>query len=106
MVNLLWPTAIACIFRGNLYNTYTMKVLTTTQARARIKSIVDRAKYRGEAFAIGRRHSIDAVVIGFPEAYNKDVDDITNVNAYSRSFDFLAYEPDLYSPSDVKRKHA
>ncbi len=82
-----------------------MKVLTTTQARKQIKTIVDRVKYRGESFAIGRRHSIDAVVISFPEAYNRDVDDITNVNAYSKSFEFLSSEPELYSRADVK-KHA
>ena len=83
-----------------------MKVLTTTQARARIKSIVDRAKYRGESFAIGRRHSIDAVVVAFPQEYNKDADDITNVNAYSKSFAFLDEEPELYSRADLKKKHA
>jgi len=94
-----------CALRISLYNMY-MKALTTTQARARIKAIIDRAKYHGESFAIERRHSIDAIVIGFPEAYNKDVNDITNVNAYSKSFAFLADEPDLYAPSDVRSTHA
>ena len=83
-----------------------MKIVSTTQARKNIKSIVDRVKYRGEVFGIGRRHSIDAVVVQFPEAYNKDVSDITNVNAYSRSFGFLADEPDIYSAADAKPYHA
>lgn len=82
-----------------------MKIFTTTTARKRMKDIVDRAKYRGEVFGIGRRDSIDAVVIGFPRAYSDAVNDITNVNAYSRSFDFLKDEPDLYSVSDLKERY-
>ena len=88
-----------------LYNGL-MKVLTTTDARKRIKNIVDRAKYRGEVFAIGRRNSIDAVLIGFPRAYSDSVNDITNVNTYSKSFDFLATEPELYSIADLKKRYA
>ena len=33
----------------------------------------------------------------FPRDYNKDLNEITNINTYSSSFDFLADEPDLYS---------
>ena len=71
-----------------------------------MKEIVNRARYRGEVFAIGRRNAIDAVLIGFPHEYNADVNDITNVNAYSRSFDFLQGEPDLYSIADLKKRYA
>ena len=83
-----------------------MKVLSTTNARKGMKEIVNRARYRGEVFAIGRRNAIDAVLIGFPQAYNDDVNDITNVNTYSRSFDFLEGEPDVYSVSDLKKRYA
>ena len=82
-----------------------MKILTTTQARKHIKNIVDRVKYRGEVFAIGRRNSIDALVINFPDMYNGNVDEITNINALSRSFDFLREEPELYSRVDVIKKY-
>ena len=83
-----------------------MQVFTTTKVRANIKTIVDRAKYRGETFGIGRRDSIDAIVIGFPSHFNAAVNDITNVNAYSKSFDFLSHEPELYSVADVKKRYA
>ncbi len=82
-----------------------MKVLSTTHARKNIKEIVNRARYRGEVFAIGRRNAIDAVLIGFPHTYNDALDDITNVNAYSRVFDFLSNEPELYSASDLKKRY-
>lgn len=87
-----------------LYTTY-MKVLSTTNARKNIKEIVNRARYRGEVFAIGRRNVVDAVLIGFPQCFNDQLNDITNANAYSRSFDFLANEPELYSVSDLKKRY-
>ena len=83
-----------------------MKIVTTTNARKHIKTIIDRVKYHGEVFGIGRRKSIDVVVLKFPDSYNPAVNDITNVNAYSKSFDFLKDEPELYSRTDVRKKYA
>ncbi len=83
-----------------------MKLISTTTARKNIKEIVNRARYGGEVFAIGRRDDIEAVLLGFPLFYNDKLDDITNINTYSQAFDFLAAEPDLYSPSDLKKRHA
>jgi len=83
-----------------------MKVVTTTNARKNISAIIDRVKYRGEVFGIGRRDSIDAIVLKFPEMYNRALNDITNINTYSKSFDFLKDEPNLYSPADLKKRYA
>ena len=83
-----------------------MKVITTTNARKNIKTIIDRVKYHGEVFGIGRRNSIDVVVLKFPETYNRAVNDITNINAYSKSLDFLKDEPDIYSVADLKKWYA
>ncbi len=87
-----------------LYN-IGMKIITTTKARKDIGNIINQVKYHGDVFAIGRRNSIDALLIQFPETYNKDVNDITNANAYSRSFDFLGTEPEIYSALDLKKKY-
>jgi len=88
-----------------VYNMYIMNVVTTTNARKNISEIINRVKMRGEVFGIGRRNSIDALIIQFPSAYNKDLNDITNINALSHSFDFLQDEPELYSVSDLKKKY-
>jgi len=82
-----------------------MKIITTTKARKDIGNIINRVKYYGDVFAIGRRNSIDALLIQFPGTYNKEVDDITNINAYSRSFSFLNNEPEIYSSLDLKKKY-
>ncbi len=90
-----------------LYILYTrdMKIITTTVARKEIGHIVNRVKYHGDVFAIGRRNSSDAPLIEFPQEYNRDVNDVTNVNAHSKSFDFLHTEPELYTASDLKKKY-
>lgn len=82
-----------------------MKIITTTIARKNIGKMLNRVKYYGDVFGIGRRNSIDALLIKFPSAYNEELNDITNVNANSRSFDFLAKEPEVYSLADVRKKY-
>ena len=88
-----------------LYNMYIMKIITTTEARKNIGNMLDRVKYSGEVFAIGRRNSIDALLIKFPNTYNKELNEITNINAHSGSFDFLADEPEIYSISDLRKRY-
>ncbi|MCR4279034.1 MAG: hypothetical protein NUV81_04020 [bacterium] len=82
-----------------------MQIISTTNARKNISRIVDRVKIHGEVFGIGRRDSIDALIIQFPSIYNRNVNEITNINALSRSFDFLEQEPDLYSIADLRKRY-
>jgi len=82
-----------------------MKVITTTKARKEIGAIINRVKYHGDVFAIGRRNSIDALLIRFPQMYNEEMNDVTNVNAHSMSFDFLEKEPEMYGVSDLKKTY-
>ena len=82
-----------------------MRIITTTKARKNIGNIINRVKYFGDVFAIGRRDSIDALLIQFPQSYNDGLNDITNINANSKSFDFLAKEIEIYSISDLKKKY-
>lgn len=84
----------------------TIKTISTTHVRENISEIIERVKTRGEVFVFGRRNNPEAVLIKFPDVYNPNFSDITNINAYSGSFDFLKDEPDLYNVSDVKKKYA
>ena len=84
---------------------YIMKIVTTTVARKNIGNLLNRVKYSGEVFGIGRRNSIDALLIQFPNAFREDVNGITNINANSKSFDFLSKEKEIYSLSDLKKKY-
>jgi hypothetical protein len=83
-----------------------MKIITTTNARKSIGLLVDSVRDTGAVFGIGRRDAVEALLIPFPAEYRNDANDITNINAYSRSFDFLAEEPDLYSVADLKKRYA
>ncbi len=79
-----------------------MKTLTTTVARKNLAELIDTIKSTNEIFAIGRRNKPEVIVMKFPETYNPAFDEITNLNAMSGSFDFLADEPDLYTLADAK----
>jgi len=41
----------------------------------------------------------------YPENFNKELSEITNINANSASFDFLKDEPDIYSVDDLKKSY-
>ena len=82
-----------------------IKTLSTTEARARLGDIVSEVHASGIGVVIGRRDAPLAVLVSFPDAYNRNLSEITNINAYSKSFDFLADEPELYSKSDLKKKY-
>jgi hypothetical protein len=79
-----------------------MNTISTTEARENLGGYLNElANGTAEAFVIGRRNAPEAVLVKFPALYSKKVSDITNINTYSRSFDFLNDEPDLYSEEDV-----
>ncbi len=82
-----------------------MKTISTTDARKNIKTLVELVKETGAVFAIGRRDKPEALLMKFPRDYNKELNEITNMNAYSESFAFLEEEPDTYSPNDLKKKY-
>jgi prevent-host-death family protein len=84
-----------------MYNT-DMKTISTTEVRKNISEMIDSVRETDKVFLIGRRGAPEAVLVKFPSDYRSDVSDITNVNAYSGSFDFLKNEPDLYSIADIK----
>ena len=83
-----------------------MKIISTTEARKNMKSLVDLVKETGAVFAIGRRNNPEVLLIKFPRSYNQKLGEITNMNAYSESFSFLKEEPDTYSVDDLKKKYA
>lgn len=84
-----------------MYN-ISMKTITTTNARKQISKIIDTVRDTGEVFAIGRRNRPEVILLKFPQAYNAEFNEITNLNAVSSSFDFLEDEPDLYTLDDAK----
>ena len=83
-----------------------MKTISTTDARKNIKTLIELVRETGAVFAIGRRNRPEALLMKFPRDYNKELNEITNINAYSESFSFLEKEPDTYSVNDLKKKYA
>lgn len=79
-----------------------MNTISTTHAREHLGEYLDQLTTgEAQAFIFGRRNEPEAVLIKFPALYNKKVSDSTNINAHSKSFDFLDDESELYSVKDI-----
>lgn len=82
-----------------------IKTISTKKVREHISDIIEGVKNRGEVFVFGRRNNPEAILIKFPDMYNPRFSDITNINTYSNSFNFLKDESDIYTFSDIKKKY-
>ena len=78
-----------------------IKTLSTTELRENISDFMDIVS-AGKSIVLGRRNVPEAVLIPFPNLWNGKLTEITNINAYSKSFDFLVDEPEIYSIKDIK----
>ena len=83
-----------------------IKTLSTTEVREQISELVNIVSTSHKSIVIGRRNVPEVVMIPFPAFFNGKLSEITNINTYSKSFDFLKDEPDLYSLKDIKQKYA
>ncbi len=73
--------------------------------RKKISEVVDKVKHKDQVFGIGRREKIEAIIMKYPEYFNKGLNEITNINANSSSFNFLEDEPEIYNIEDLKKKY-
>lgn len=76
--------------------------MSSTNTRKNISVIINHVKTTGEPFIISRQGRPEVMIVKMPTSFNKELDEITNINAYSTSFDFLKDEPELYSIKDLK----
>lgn len=83
-----------------------MKVISSTTMRKDIAEIINEVKYTGQVFGVGRRNKIEAIIMKYPNHINLELNEVTNINASSTSFDFLRNEPNIYSMKDLKKKYA
>lgn len=82
-----------------------IKFVSTTNIRKNVSMIVNKVRYSDDIYAVGRRNKIEALIVKFPENLNLDLDEVTNINANSSSFDFLEDEPEMYSVNDLKKRY-
>lgn len=82
-----------------------MKSISASNARKHIGTLIDEVVETGEVIAIKRHKDIDALIVKFPRDYRKGFSDVSNINTYSTSFDFLKDESEDYSRKDIKKAH-
>lgn len=80
-----------------------MKTISASNARQFISNIISEVVETGKSVVISRHNEPEVAIIKFPREYKKDYSEISNLNAYSKSFDFLKDEPDLYTLRDIKK---
>jgi len=73
-----------------------MNILSTTKARNILPDLIESIKNTGCNFVLGRRGIPEVIIMKFPAGYSVNATDITNINTYSNSFDFLNDEPNIY----------
>lgn len=73
--------------------------------RKNISEVINRVKYSGQVFGVGRRNNIEVIIMKYPEYSNKNLNEITNINVNSNSFTFLKEEPDIYTVNDLKKRY-
>ena len=82
-----------------------MRQLSTSDMRKHISEVIDDARYRGQVFVVGRHNRPEIIIMKFPENLNKSLNETTNFNSNSPSFEFLKDEPDIYSTDDLKIRY-
>ena len=87
-----------------MYNTV-MKIISTTEARKDISNIINQVRSENRVFGVGRRNKVEVLLVKYPDYHNPKLSEMTNLNANSNSFDWLADEPNLYSLADLKKKY-
>ena len=80
-----------------------MSIITVSEGRKKLGTLIDIAKYQGKVITFGRRGKAEAYLIAIP-ADQEDFS-ITAINTASPSFAFLHEEPDLYSLNDIKETY-
>lgn len=73
--------------------------------RKNIADILNRVAYDEQVYGVGRHDRIEAIIMKYPSQTSTEMSDIANYNANSKSFAFLANEPDLYSIDDLKKRY-
>ena len=79
-----------------------MKMISTSEARKKLGELVNQVKYKKTVVVLGRNNKPEALIVPLPEDGELP---ISEMNAASPSFDFLADEPEIYSVDDLKKRY-
>ena len=80
-----------------------MHVVTVTEGRKQLGELINLVKYQHRVIALGKNGQADALLVALPPIETDTP--ITEINAASGGFQFLADEPDLYTVADLKVRY-
>jgi hypothetical protein len=80
-----------------------MHVFTVTEGRKQLGELIDLVKYQHQVIQLGKNGKAEVLLVAIPHL-EPDVP-VTEINASSPSFAFLASEPELYTVHDLKKRY-
>lgn len=80
-----------------------MHIFSVTEGRKQLGELIDRVKFQHQVIPLGKNGKAEVLLVAMPHL-EPDVP-VTDINASSPSFAFLASEPDLYSVHDLKKRY-
>jgi hypothetical protein len=80
-----------------------MHVFTVTEGRKQLGELIDLVKYQHQVIPLGKNGKAEVLLVAMP-LLEPDVP-VTDINASSPSFAFLALEPELYTIHDLKKRY-
>lgn len=83
-----------------------MKILSTTTFRRNLSDFIRKVYEGNTTIVLGTHDTPRAILIKYPDTYQKEYSDIANMNAYSGAFAFLDEEPELYTKEDIREFYA
>jgi hypothetical protein len=75
----------------------------TSAARKHLNEIVNRVRYEKIVISLGRRGKTEVLIV--PSVELDEEIPVSEMNAQSPSFDFLADEPEIYFMKDIKKRY-
>lgn len=81
-----------------------MEVYPISTARKILGELINRVKFQKQVIALGNRGRAEVLLVSFSSCTEEKMP-MTAMNADSRSFHFLAEEPELYSQDDLKKRY-
>lgn len=80
-----------------------MDIYSISDGRKKLGDLVHQVRFQQKVIGLGHNGKAEVLLVSFDSQV--DEEPITEVNAASESFTFLADEPDIYTVDDVQERY-
>ena len=80
-----------------------MDIYSISDGRKKLGDLVNQVKYQQSVIGLGHNGKAEVLLVSLSS--QTEDEPVTEINAASESFDFLADEPDLYFVADLQERY-